>query len=166
MKNRDLKKAAIETIHLYKGEWKDNNFVITGSITRKDLTDPNINPAFIIKLNNKIDILAGWTRKGSHRLFYIQDYIQDYTSPPDLPGFRTLTLKIIRMRGPQWQKITKIVKRGMDRWFQGDDFNLVGKFDKFTFPLINQVYPPLYAADIVSVQPMTPPVLFFGKSKI
>lgn len=161
-----IKKAEIKAIQLYEGEWSDGNFILKRGLKRSDLTTPGIQPSFVVYLDNNERILVGWTTKSSPRLFYIKEFNTNFTTTNSPAGVTSYTLKVIRMRGPQWQKITKIVKRGMTRWFQGDDFNLVGKFDKFTMPIIKQVYPQLIAADLVSVQPMTTPNVLFNLKKV
>lgn len=147
MRKTGAKKVEINSIVLYEGDWINGDFVITRYLNRSDLTTPSVKPAFIVYLTNNERILVGWTTKGSSRLFYIKDYIRDETNDfNSLPGFKSFTLKVVRMRGPQWQKITKVVKRGMARWFQGENVNSS----------------PLYDTEMISVQPMTtqPSVLF------
>lgn len=156
MTKTNAKKVGIDKIDLYEGDWKDGDFVITRHLRRSDLTTPSIKPAFVVYLTSGDAILVGWTTKGATRLFFIKDFIHDIidnTNINSLPGFKSITLKIIRMRGSQWQKTTKIVKRGMAKWFQNEPASI--NFDSFSMPKFKSVTMPLYANDMVSVQPMT-----------
>lgn len=106
----------------------------------------------------------GWTDKSAHRMFFIKEFAPK-------PGVADkYTLKVIRMRGPEWKKTIKAVKKGMTKWFQGENFYGIGAFNQFEMPLVRRVYPQLIANDLVSVQPMTSPanLIFFmnGKPKV
>lgn len=84
-------------------------------------------------------------------MFYIKEF------EPKTGASDKYKLKVIRMRGEMWRKTIKAVKRGMTRWFAGENFYGVNAFGQFAVPLIRQVYPQLMANDLVSVQPMSQP---------
>lgn len=159
MNNRS--KIEATSVEPYEGHWTNSDFVITGRLTRKALTDPSIKPNFVVWLSNGERILVGWTDKQKQRLFFIKEFTSHATVS------NRFNLKVVRMRGAIWRKTIKAVKRGMTKWFQGQDSYGINAFSQFTMPLIRQVYPQLIASDLVSVQPMAAPssLIFYLNNK-
>lgn len=156
-----MKNSRVETqsVHPYKGHWTDEGFVVDDKLLRKDLTDPAIKPSFIVSLTNGERILVGWTDKAAHRMFFIKE-IEPKPGTAD-----RYKLKVIRMRGEMWRKTIKAVKKGMTRWFAGENFYGINAFGQFSMPLIRRVYPQLIANDLVGVQPMTSPTSLIFQMK-